>query len=82
MIKVNFFGALREQLHCNEAQLNTSSPVTVAQARDLLIEQFPEWKSKLNNNTLISAVNHEVVQDDFIVDVNDELAFFPPVTGG
>lgn len=82
MIKVNFFAALREELNCNETQLETNNPVTVEQARLLLIELNPSWSRSLSNNSLLSAVNHELVADDFIVNPNDELAFFPPVTGG
>ncbi|WP_426359980.1 MoaD/ThiS family protein [Pseudocolwellia sp. HL-MZ19] len=82
MIKVNFFAALREALNCNETQLKINGPVTVDQARLLLIESNPSWAKSLTNNSLLTAVNQELVQDDFIVNQNDELAFFPPVTGG
>ncbi len=82
MIKVNFFAALREALNCNQTQLEVNEPVTVEQARLLLIESNPSWAKSLTNNSLLTAVNQELVQDDFIVNPNDELAFFPPVTGG
>jgi len=82
MIQVNFFAALRETLNCHETHLKISEPVTVDQARALLIELNPKWSTSLNSNNLLVAVNHELVQDDFIVKPNDELAFFPPVTGG
>jgi sulfur-carrier protein len=81
-MKVHFFAALREQLGCNETQLNVSKPITVEQARLLLIELNPAWHNALQSNSLLSAVNHELVSDNFIVNPNDELAFFPPVTGG
>ena len=82
MIKVNFFAALREQLNCDEMQLNTPEAITVAQARQLIIASHPEWEKSLDNNSLLTAVNHELVQDDFMINPHDELAFFPPVTGG
>lgn len=82
MVKVNFFAALREALNCGETQLNIKEPLTVQQARELLVQQNPSWEKNLNNNNLLCAVNHEMVQEDFIVKPHDELAFFPPVTGG
>lgn len=82
MIKVSFFAALREQLNCNETQLNVSKSITVEQARVLLVESHPEWEQHLKNNSLLTAVNHDLVDDNYIVKPNDELAFFPPVTGG
>jgi len=81
-IKVNFFAALREQLNCSEMQLTISAPLSVEQAKQLIISQQPQWSAILTNGSLLSAVNHDIVDDDFIVSPNDELAFFPPVTGG
>ena len=82
MIKVNFFAALREALDCDEIQLDVNEVITVEQARLLLIELNPHWSKSLTNNSLLTAVNHELVENDSPVKPNDELAFFPPVTGG
>lgn len=82
MIKVNFFAALREALNCDETQLEINEAITIEQARLLLIELNPSWEKNLGNDSLLTAVNHELVQDDYMVKPNDELAFFPPVTGG
>jgi len=82
MINVHFFAALREQLKCNEIKLNVASPITVKQAKQLLVEMHPNWQQFLLNNSLLTAVNHELVEEDYVVNLHDELAFFPPVTGG
>ena len=41
-----------------------------------------EWQSFFENNTLLAAVNHDMVDENHPVKAGDEVAFFPPVTGG
>ena len=81
-MKVLFFAALREQLNCTNTLLNINKTISVLQAKQLLVSQNPEWESIINNQSLLSAINHEIVEDDALVCPDDELAFFPPVTGG
>lgn len=82
MIKVNFFAALREALDCDEIQLNVSAPLSVEQAKALIVELHPNWESNFKSDSLLAAINHEIVNDKNMINPNDELAFFPPVTGG
>jgi len=82
MINVVFFAALRETLNCNEMQLDVSEPLSVQQAKNLIITLHPNWENSFKNDALLTAINHELVDDSAIVKPNDELAFFPPVTGG
>ncbi len=82
MIKVIFFAALREQLQCGELQLSGENISTVEQVLHTIIKQQPNWQSFLENDSLLSAVNHDMVDDNHPVKSGDEVAFFPPVTGG
>jgi molybdopterin synthase sulfur carrier subunit len=82
MIKVIFFAALREQLGCGGAEISTDNASTVAEVKDALGEKDEAWKNYLANNSLLCAVNHQMVNNDFLVKAGDEVAFFPPVTGG
>ena len=40
------------------------------------------WQDVLNRPNMIRAVNQEVVSADVALKDGDEVAFFPPVTGG
>ena len=82
MIKVVFFAALREQLDCAEMTLACENINTVADVKKALILQNSDWQNTFNNSALLSAVNHEMVASDENVKAGDEVAFFPPVTGG
>ncbi len=73
-ITVRMFAGLRERVGIDETRL-AETPATVADA----------WKAVTDierpGNTL-AAVNHEYVDLDHPLAEGDEVAFFPPVTGG
>ncbi len=81
-INVLFFAAFREQLDCGQLQLNVSNDLTVADLKQQLAEKGSKWHTVFSSNTLIIAVNQELVEDEHRLQDNDEVAFFPPVTGG
>lgn len=82
MIKVLFFAQLREQLQCGELSVDKFSGQTVAQLLEHLILLQPHWAEFLANKKLLVAVNKTLVKVSHILQSGDEVAFFPPVTGG
>lgn len=82
MVKVLFFARLREQLGVAEQTLEWSHSDTVlALAEHLVAEGGDSWQVLLAEDTVV-AQNQCVVQRDSLVSDGDEIAFFPPVTGG
>ncbi len=83
MLTVRFFARLRETLDCAELQLPLGEDTpTVADIRRQLSERGQDWSAALSEDNLITAVNQVVIADDQPLKDGDELAFFPPVTGG
>lgn len=82
MIKVVFFAALREQLNCSELSLSNENLTTVAEVKHQLASKNENWQQIFANTSLLSAVNHDMVNDEQAIKSGDEVAFFPPVTGG
>ena len=82
MIKVRFFAALREQLDQSELTLSAESIQCVDDVKGALITMHPEWKTHLESDLILNAVNHHMVNGEHSVAQGDEVAFFPPVTGG
>ena len=75
-IHIKYFASLRDRLGRAEDQLDTNSELTVADVWAVL------WPDKpLPPNTL-AAVNMEYAELTHSVRDGDEVAFFPPVTGG
>ena len=87
-ITIKLFSALREALGESEFVLSlsdgseASAQVDVAAIKKLLSQRGADWKEALNQPNLVHALNHKVVFTDALVSEGDELAFFPPMTGG
>lgn len=79
-----YFASLREKIGVSEETL--TKPETVQTVDDLIVhlqQQGPAYETALSNTDLIRvAVNHVHVKHDMLVSDHDEIAFFPPVTGG
>lgn len=83
-IRVLYFASLSEKLQteCEEVPFtDLPSPATVAGLRHALAQRGEDWQT-LNSATVKCAVNLAVVPDGHTLNPADEVAFFPPVTGG
>jgi molybdopterin synthase sulfur carrier subunit len=84
MIDVMFFASIREQLGTRELSLALAGEApTVSSLRQQIIDiRGGNWSGVLCADNVVIAVNQEVVDDQHLLRDGDELAFFPPVTGG
>ncbi|MEY3669216.1 MAG: molybdopterin synthase sulfur carrier subunit [Pseudomonadota bacterium] len=83
LIRLKFFASIREWTGVAEERLPISEQSTVAQVRAVLASRGEVWEKCLGPSAVVrAAVNQEVVQDDHVLAPGDEVAFFPPVTGG
>lgn len=84
MIKLVFFARLREDLGtAGEALEPPADVTTVAGLRAHLAARGGAWAEALAANRAVRvAVNHEMAQPGTLLHPGDEVAFFPPVTGG
>jgi molybdopterin synthase sulfur carrier subunit len=75
-IKVRYFASLGERVGRSEGNLEFTQTMTV---RD--VWQVDTLGQPMPNN-ILAAVNMEYTELNFQVRDGDEVAFFPPVTGG
>ena len=83
-VKLLFFAALREQLGTMAEEVELPAGVTtLAGLRDHLRARGGNYEKALSERTLVRmAVNQEMAQPTAKLAAGDEVAFFPPVTGG
>lgn len=82
-VHVLFFGAARDAVGCGEVDVILSGAVTATTAFAALLEKFPQLSRF--GRSLLFAVNQEYISGaagDREIREGDELALFPPVSGG
>ena len=84
VITVLYFARLREALGTGSERIALPSAVRdVEGVRALLVARGGEWKKELAPGSPVrAAVNQAVAAGNTPVADGDEVAFFPPVTGG
>jgi len=83
MIRLRYFASLRETLGVADEQLEL--PAGIRDVSDLgrwLQQRGGDWNSALGDRRLHVAVNQVIAGPDSIIEDGDEVAWFPPVTGG
>ncbi len=81
-IHILYFASFREQLGQAEECLPASYD-TVSELLSELAVRGENWKTVLfDNKNLQIAVNHDIASRETCLKSGDEVAFFPPVTGG
>ena len=83
-VKVLFFAGLREQLGTPGEEIELPRDVTtVGGLRAHLKSRGGVYEKVLSEKALVrAAVNQDMVQPGAPLKAGDEVAFFPPVTGG
>ena len=81
MIKVLFFAQVRELVGTDATEVAADFP-TVEALRQHLAAQSDRWALALESGKLLCAVNQSFVPLSQPLTDGDEVAFFPPVTGG
>ncbi len=75
-INVQFFASLRESIGKQQTSIDYSDAIDVTTV----------WQQTTDNKIMpdntLCAINMEYVKKDALVKDGDEVAFFPPVTGG
>lgn len=80
MVKILFFASLKDLVGKSEIEINLEGKASVRDVFQKLQIRYPSLKKY--ENILLVAVNQEYSNLDTPISPNDEIAFFPPVSGG
>ncbi len=83
-VRILYFARLRESLGKGEEELVLPDGVaTVGALADFLRQRGDAWASELGAGKAVRvAVNQDMASPDTVIKGGEEIAFFPPVTGG
>lgn len=81
MNKIIFFAQIRELVEVDSIFLDANQ-VSIFELLEQLSKRGNRWALAFKERVILCAVNQTLVETDYIIQTNDEIAFFPPVTGG
>ena len=82
-INLRFFASVRELVGTGQEVLEVAAPLTVGEVRTLLIARGGNWEYALAHGRALRMAHNQVMCDaNTVIAEGDEVAFFPPVTGG
>ena len=79
-ISVQLFAAAKEAVGYSPLELNIADNACIADLRDAIVNQATGLLPMSDN--LLFAVNNQYAGDDCLLQPNDKVACFPPVSGG
>ena len=82
MIKILFFAQLREMLELESLEFDLHQAISVGELKKQLAAKGGRWQLMFVDQEVLVAVNQVISDDDSVLQAGDEVAFFPPVTGG
>lgn len=81
-MQIRYFASLREQLGVESEQID-SQATNITELMHELAQRGEQWQTLLTDNPRLQiAVNQEMARATSNIQAGDEIAFFPPVTGG
>jgi len=82
-MKLKYFAWIKEITKKNTEELNDNSIKDVETLISYICIKYPKLKPHFKKNKMIRvALNYEYVHSNKKLSKNDEVAFFPPVSGG
>ena len=80
---IKYFAWIKNITRIDEEKINDSSVNDIKSLKKFLIKKYPKLKRHiLENDILRIAVNLEIVTSNCAINQKDEIAIFPPVSGG
>ena len=81
-MKIKYFAWIRELTKNNEECLNSDKIQNLKELKKFLATKYPDLQIHFDKEILRFAVNQEYVVENIDLNEDDEIAVFPPVSGG
>ena len=83
-INILYFARIKEAVNYSSENIDLPIDIkTVTALKNYLALRGENWANLFNGKQVVrAAINHALVDDLAVINAGDEIAFFPPVTGG
>ena len=81
-MKIKYFAWIKDITNHEEEEINSEKINNLEELKLLIIKKYPDLKKHYDKDILRFAVNQEYIINNIKLHVNDEIAIFPPVSGG
>ena len=83
-INILYFARIKEAVNYSSENIDLPIDITTVTAlKNYLALRGENWANLFNGKQVVrAAINHALVDDLAVINAGDEVAFFPPVTGG
>ena len=83
-INILYFARIKEAVNYSSENIDLPIDIkTVTALKNYLALRGENWANLFNGKQVVrAAINHALVDDLAAISAGDEVAFFPPVTGG
>ena len=81
-MKIKYFAWIKDITNLEEEEINSNRIKNLDELKIFIIEKYPNLNKHMKNEVLRFAINQEYVIKNINLSDNDEIAIFPPVSGG
>ena len=81
-MRIRYFAWIKDITNKEDEIIDTNHPKTIEELKKYLGKLYPGLKKHFLQDVLRFAVNQEYVSDNLNLKPIDEIAIFPPVSGG
>ena len=81
-MKIKYFAWIKEITQNDEEEINSDEIDNLDQLKKFLMNKYPDLIKYFNKEIIRFAVNQEYIVENIKLNSKDEIAVFPPVSGG
>ena len=82
MIKIKYFAWIKDITKSENENLNYSNLKDINELKKILVKKYPKLKKFIDEDIIRFSINQEYITENKKINLNDEIAIFPPVSGG
>ena len=81
-MKIKYFAWVREITNNSEEYVDNIGINNLDKLKIFIVSKYPDLKKHLDQEILRFAINQEYIVENIALNKDDEIAVFPPVSGG